>query len=93
MPSVPIEDNIRELMRDIGETLGRAIREATAKTGEQYGFALLMFAMEKIGPAGEPGSLNYISNAERPSMIEAMKEFIRNAEAEDAEDAVTRRTH
>lgn len=50
-----------------------------------------MFTMNKTGPAGAPGSMNYISNAERRSMITAMKEFIRNAEAEAAaEDAITR---
>jgi hypothetical protein len=88
--SEPIEPNIRELMNDIGRILGNAIRENTKKTGEDYRFALLMFAANRTGPAGEVGSINYISNAERRSMIEAMKEFIRNAEAEAAAEDATR---
>lgn len=35
-----------------------------------YGFCLLVFDF------GESGRMNYISNAERESMIEAMQEFI-----------------
>ena len=67
--SDPIRPELRETMTGIGRTLGAACPPG-------FGFALLMFDMNT--PRG--GFMNYISNAERESMLVAMKEFIANAE-------------
>lgn len=53
--------------------VGRKIKEMMP---EGYGFSLLVFAFNK------EGGMFYMSSAERSTMIEAMKEFITNAESE-----------
>jgi len=57
------------------EAKNRDIMVRTAKILDQmfepYGFCLLVFPME-----GGDGRMNYISNAERATMLIAMKEFI-----------------
>lgn len=83
----PIEPALRELMRDIGRVIGGAINQHTASTGEQYGFALLMF-----GLAGDEKSrMNYISNARREDLLTALKEFIARAEGRYDGDFTKRR--
>lgn len=68
----PIEPALVELMNDIGRIIARALKETVQHTGEQYGFALLMF-----GTKGEESSrMNYISNCDRSDMLALMKEFI-----------------
>jgi len=65
----PIPANIRELMNDIGNIIGRVIQKQVNKGEEKYGFALFMFDFK-------PGRISYISNANREDMLAALKEFI-----------------
>lgn len=60
-------EDIEFKMREIGEILNTILPDG-------WGFNLLIFNF------GKNGSMFYISNAERESMIEAMKEFIKNQE-------------
>lgn len=68
----PIEPVLRDLMNDIGRRIGASLNETVSKTGERYGFALLMFGLE----GNESSRMNYIANVERKDMLAAMKEFI-----------------
>ena len=56
------------------KNIGRHIKNEMLPGG--YGFALLVFNL------GKEGGMFYMSSAERATMIEAMKEFISNAENE-----------
>lgn len=49
--------------------------ELKSKLPPGVGFAVLLFDI------GAKGNLAYVSNAQRSSMLEAMREFIRTAEA------------
>lgn len=60
------EERHRRLMQVLGKTLDEVL--------EGCGFALLVFEFDK------PAAVNYISNAERPDMLLAMKEFIARSE-------------
>ena len=53
---------VEEKLREIG-------RELKGRMPEGFGFALLIFSYE-------PGSMFYLSSAERDTMIAAMREFI-----------------
>lgn len=63
----PVEEQHRIVMTAVASMLSEAF--------EGYGFALLVFPFN-----GDKGRVNYISNAERPDMLAAMKEFIARAE-------------
>jgi hypothetical protein len=60
-------EEIEIKLKEIGHFIGDTLPEG-------WGFTLLLFSF------GEGGSTFYISNAERASMIEAMKEFIKKNE-------------
>lgn len=72
----PIEPVLARLMTDIGNAIGHALKETVRNTGEEYGFALLMFGLK----GDESSRMNYISNSNREDMLAAMKEFIARAE-------------
>lgn len=73
---------MEKVNREVGAIIGRAIKES----GGGYGFALLMFSF------GDDPEMTWISNAERPDMIKALKEFIEKSEAgEDDEFSKARR--
>jgi len=59
--------------RGLGSILGGAI-EAKHGKGE-VGFCLMLFSF------GEGGWSTYVSNAQRPDMVNALREFIRKLEA------------
>lgn len=61
---------MEKVNREVGGIIGRAIKES----GGGYGFALFMFSFET------GSEMTWISNAQRPQMITALKEFIRNVE-------------
>lgn len=70
----PIEPDIK----DAANGIAAAINEALNPDGKKkWGFALLMFP---LGDNKEGDRMNYISNAERASMLIAMKEFIARSE-------------
>jgi hypothetical protein len=67
-----MDDPIRPELRDEMQGVAKAIADSLPAG---YGFTLLVFDM------GTPtGFMNYISNAERESMVVAMKEFIARSE-------------
>lgn len=77
----PIEPKMKEIMNDIGRTLGRAIKEVDGN----YGFCLFVFEF------GHGGRINYISNANREDMIATLKEFIAKAEGRHYEEDFTKK--
>ena len=81
----PIEPKVRSVMNEIGQTLGRVIKQHAPG----YGYALLVF---KLGDAREGDRMNYISNAVREDMLAAMKEFIARAEGRYEEGNFTRKS-
>jgi hypothetical protein len=68
----PIRAELRQPMNEIGLLLEEAFNEKGKL--KKYGFALLVFDFVK--PGEERQYMNWISNAQRPDMITAMKEFI-----------------
>lgn len=67
-----IEPLLVKLMNDIGHIIGGALKETVKETGEEYGFALLMFGLK----GDESSRMNYIANVNREDMLAALKEFI-----------------
>ena len=61
---------MEKVNREVGSLIGAAIQES----GGGYGFCLFMFSFQS------GTEMTWISNAQRPDMIKALKEFIRNAE-------------
>ena len=53
-----------------------AIMKALTEVFPGYGVALMVFEMDQPDRPRVPGRINYISNAERESMLVALKEFI-----------------
>jgi len=68
----PIEKRHYDTMNRLAEVLDDALNKYAPK---KYGFTLLVFEFNTTD-----GRMNYISNANRPEMITAMKEFIANCE-------------
>lgn len=62
-------------MEKVNREVGKLIGEAIKQSGGGYGFALLMFSF------GDEPEMTWISNAQRPDMIKALKEFIDKAES------------
>jgi hypothetical protein len=67
-----------KIMRELGANITMALNEYFPGSG----FALLVF------PFNNPGISNYISNAERSSMITALKESVRRLEQNEDIPAV-----
>lgn len=57
-----------------------AIMEALTQVFPGYGISLMVFELDKPGSPHTAGRINYISNAERASMLTALKEFIARSE-------------
>lgn len=60
---------------DIMKQIAAGIQDVLEDVAPGLGFALIVFKFN------EPGVSNYISNAERSSMIEGLKETIKRLEA------------
>jgi predicted hydrocarbon binding protein len=60
---VPVSDEIKDTLRDMGRTIGKALPKG-------WGFTLLIYTF------GEGGTMTYISNAQREDMLKAMQEFL-----------------
>lgn len=71
-PMTPLEmqQTTEEIMRELGVSISMALKEYFPASG----FTLLVF------PFNKPKRCNYISNAERNSMIKALKEAARRLE-------------
>jgi hypothetical protein len=65
----PLDPRIKKVAQSIGGIIGGTLPEG-------MGFALLIFDLE----GGGDKRMNYISNAERATMITALKELIANFE-------------
>lgn len=61
---------MEKVNREVGSLIAESIKEA----GGGFGFTLFMFSFH------EGSEMTWISNAQRPDMIKALKEFIENAE-------------
>ena len=59
---------MRQVTEEIMRELGVSINAALSTYFPNSGFILITF------PVGKPGTCNYISNAERSSMVDALKE-------------------
>jgi hypothetical protein len=70
-----VDANKLHRMERVNREVGSLIAEAINQSGGGYGFALFMFAF------GEESEMTWISNAQRPDIIAALKEFIAKAEA------------
>lgn len=55
--------------RDIAKSLGVAMKRFQENSGEQWGFALMIFSFDGT-------EFTWISNAQRADMVKAMQEFI-----------------
>lgn len=67
---------------EVMRIIGNSIDEILKKYIDHMGFALLVFEL------GKPGISNYISNAQRKDMIEALKETVKRLEAKEDVPAV-----
>lgn len=65
------QQKTEESMREIGGVITELLNEMSS---EPLGFALIVFEFNN------PGIGNYISNSERKSMIEGLKETVRRLE-------------
>ena len=70
----PIEEEQRATMNALAAALDEIFNGTKKGQEREWGFAMLVFRF------GEEGRCNYISNAQRPEMLTAMKEFIARAE-------------
>lgn len=80
----PIEAKQRERMNKLAAVLDDFINEGFTK--KEYGFVLLVFPFDEPKAPGE-ARMNYISNAERPDVITALKELVANFEGRMQPDA------
>lgn len=69
-------EEMEHAAREIAKTLHRGIKTFQVESGEEWGFALMIFSYN--GP-----EFTWVSNANREDMIKVMKEFIaRNSQPE-----------
>lgn len=68
---VELQPNVREAMAHVGRAVGESCPKGV-------GFVLLMFDFEKT--PGYGGFMNYISNAERSCMVQALRELVQKLE-------------
>jgi len=68
-PHGPLEEAIADVSKKIGRNIAAALPEG-------WGFALMVFRMNA------PGRMNYLSNAERSTMITALEELVANMKAD-----------
>ena len=67
MTEAEIQQKTEKAMREIGNAIAECLQ---ALAGHKMGFALIVFEFNK------PGVSNYISNAERTTMIKGLKETV-----------------
>lgn len=72
MTDDPVSPEYKEELNWIAALLDEFFnREREPGEPKKIGFCLMIFEMDAPGPR-----VNYISNAQRPAMIEALKQFI-----------------
>jgi hypothetical protein len=72
----PIEGQVADVMHNIASRIGGCFE------GSGYGFTLLVFPTD-----GRDGRMNYISSAERGTMITALKELVANFEGRSVQSS------
>ena len=72
--AAPIRPEVASEMKHIGKAIANELPDG-------YGFALFVFDFS------EKGHISYMSNAQRPDMLRALREFIDNAEADAKREA------
>ena len=70
MTPLEMQQTTEEIMRELGVSINAALKTYFPNSG----FVLLVF------PLNKPGAANYLSNAERQSMIKALKETVERLE-------------
>lgn len=75
MSREPIEQRYREILQNLGRRIDRVLQMGT---GKKMGFVLLLFDFGEV----KAGRMNYLSNAERGSMLKALQELVAQMEAE-----------
>lgn len=70
----PIRPEVASEMKHVGKAIAQQLPEG-------FGFALFVFDFNA------KGHISYMSNAARPDMLRALKEFIANAEADAKREA------
>lgn len=84
----PIEPAFRALMNALAEGVDRILNgnppPAPQRWKKKNGFVLLAFEFNRT----KGGRVNYISNAERRDMVEAMREFLKRANPIDETDVL-----
>jgi len=71
----PVEDRHRRLMNTIAHTLDEAFNGKLKGADRKVGFILMVFNFDE-----DQGRTNYISNADRASVVEMLKEQIKRFE-------------
>lgn len=83
----PISPEYKELMNTLAGALDEIFNGKNVKSEDKKnGFALLVFPFTGKG-TGTDERINYISNAQRPDMLTAMKEFIARSEGMNIPDS------
>lgn len=72
----PIQPEVREQMNAIGNAVNDFLNGDAAPGDRKWGFALLVFPFG----TGDDHRSNYLSNADRETMLATLKEFIARAE-------------
>lgn len=76
----PVQLNKLIRMEKVNREVGALIVEAIEQSGGGYGFCLFMFSWDT------ESEMTWVSNAQRPDMIKALKEFIAKAEAGEEDE-------
>ena len=74
MADAPIQTKYREMLNDLAAGIDGVLNQGAKP--KKIGFALFMFEFGNI----EANRVNYISNAERPDMLVAVREWLARAE-------------
>ena len=75
MSEQPIQEEYRQKMQSVAASLDELFNGASRGADRKVGFALIVFAFDKPENPAQPRH-NYISNAPRPDMIEALEEML-----------------
>lgn len=72
----PLQPEVKEKARALGDAINHFLNGPAAPGERKWGFALFMFPFG----GGDDHRSNYLSNADRETMLATLKEFIARAE-------------
>ncbi|QIG50553.1 hypothetical protein G5V57_24180 [Nordella sp. HKS 07] len=79
MADDPVSPEYLERLNELARFLDKSLNGEVPGKQRQIGFALLIFEFDK------PARVNYISNADRATMLEALAEFLARQPRPDPE--------